>query len=213
MRQLPEKDFFLAAMKVVLVSSTFCERRTHSHHASVATSRVSYIAVQSRRQSGRLTLLEFRRHRFKPGNLPIADDVEDAIGECKAYQHRSGLPEDAGKHCSGDGRDPKIFGHAVIGAASAGALSALDDVVMNQLMQVHVVRLPRREAALEFAAVDRKKGLEHRVDQEQQRKPWRNLGVARHQQDGESGQQEAGQVGSAIPQKYLAAGPVPDQEA
>ena len=121
--------------------------------------------------------------------MPIADDVENAVGECKACQCRRGLPEGAGKHGSGDGRDPKIFGHTVIGAAGAGTLSALNDIVVNQLMQVHVVRLPRREAVLEFAAVDGKKGLEHRVDQEQQREPWRDLGVACHQQDGESGQQ------------------------
>ena len=56
--------------------------------------------------SGCLVLLQFHCHCFKPGDSSIADNIEDAVGDGKAGQRRSGLPEVAGKHCRGDGRYP-----------------------------------------------------------------------------------------------------------
>lgn len=83
---------------------------------------------------------------------------------------------------------------------------------MNQLMQVMVVRLPGRQFVLELAPPDRVKGLEDRVDQEQQREPWRDIRVADDEEHRKFGEDEADQVGAAIAQEDPPAGPVPDHE-
>lgn len=79
-------------------------------------------------------------------------------------------------------------------------------------MQMLVVRLAGGEIVLELAPEDRIDGLEYWVDQQKQREPGRNFGIAQYEQDGKLGNQEPDQIGAAITKEDLPARPVPKSD-